>query len=754
MVMTVLLTNNARSTLLSGINALQTEIRLRAGGGNTFPTITAPGQWFPITIEDSVGAIEIMRVIARSGDVFTVRRAQEGTTAKSFSANDVVELRLTVGAMQELVSDTHTNFGRIYMTPADGVDSNIGVPAGYYFNVRSPSDDSYVDEYQNVNGVAVATGKSYPSGALTQAMSEQIDRIGSLDYLSEQLDQIAVDKGWDASFVVDGNLTQHERNSGIKSIVQLRQTTPSKIGDRVYLVSVNEGQGKGAGEFIATQKSGLIDNGGTIISSPHPNLFWVRQFKEQYSIEDFGGLCDYSFETQTGTDNLDAINKSLSALGYALITGNAAVSDVIYLNSDQSIRKSKDGACLIKTSNSIGSHGTNIAPNRTGVSDSYDIDACVALLHEDNLYTTNVNIDVDLHAESPSQTSVAIYAPRFYICNFELKTFGFGTPIQTYDGFNSKVSIKAVGSAYGPRWLSDGSGNMTGTTIDFSNTWVLFDTSYNQPIKGFDLYQLWYSFGSNVAVDNGLRADEQAIYAYDFYNCKSLSFTALGAENNCGCVIRSRFSSISIESIKTAAHRGGLFSDDVGFYEVSQGSLTIRNATTDAIIDAGNIFNELIGEAGQISYVNAAKPTGGQSKPIGANGLRSVDNRLQKRTYIADDVMHVRDGVLFKREFSASTYQGLLRIFTSSTLALKLTLIAKGTNGTLQKTFNIVSSGGTTQAVVESLTSVGAMPDITLDFSASGDVFAVCAETSLMRFYIECYDTYLHDSANNFLLIY
>lgn len=205
MVMAVLLTNNARSTLLSGINALQTEIRLRAGGGNTFPTITAPGQWFPITIEDSVGAIEIMRVIARSGDVFTVKRAQESTTAKSFSANDVVELRLTVGAMQELVSDTHTNFGRIYMTPADGVDSEIGVPAGYYFNVRSPSDDSYVDEYQNVNGVAVATSKSYPSGELTQSMSEQIDRIGSLDYLSEQLDQIAVDKGWDASFVVDAS---------------------------------------------------------------------------------------------------------------------------------------------------------------------------------------------------------------------------------------------------------------------------------------------------------------------------------------------------------------------------------------------------------------------------------------------------------------------------------------------------------------------------------------------------------------------
>ena len=273
MVMAVLLTNNARSTLLNGINALQTEIRLRAGGGNTFPTITATGQWFPITIEDSVGAIEIMRVIARSGDVFTVRRAQEGTDAKSFSANDVVELRLTVGAMQELVNDTHTNFGRIYMTPADGVDSKIGVPAGYYFNVRSPLDDSYVDEYQNVNGVAVATGKGYPSGALTQAMSEQIDKIGSLDYLSEQLAQIAVDKGWDASFVVDGDENQHQINNSlirtVKTPDELLLIQNPKNKQIAHVESIQK-------TFIYDADSVVPENGVTVIGK------WEMQIQEAY----------------------------------------------------------------------------------------------------------------------------------------------------------------------------------------------------------------------------------------------------------------------------------------------------------------------------------------------------------------------------------------------------------------------------------------------------------------------------------------
>lgn len=53
--------------------------------------------------------------------------------------------------------------GRIFQTPAAGVDPITGVPNGYFYNVRSPSNDAYIDEYQNVDGVPTATGKSYPS---------------------------------------------------------------------------------------------------------------------------------------------------------------------------------------------------------------------------------------------------------------------------------------------------------------------------------------------------------------------------------------------------------------------------------------------------------------------------------------------------------------------------------------------------------------------------------------------------------------
>ena len=62
--------------------------------------------------------------------------------------------------------------GVVFPTAAEGVDPILGVQNGAYFNVRSPLSEHYIDEYQNVNGVAVATGKSYPTSDHFQNISE------------------------------------------------------------------------------------------------------------------------------------------------------------------------------------------------------------------------------------------------------------------------------------------------------------------------------------------------------------------------------------------------------------------------------------------------------------------------------------------------------------------------------------------------------------------------------------------------------
>lgn len=96
------LANNATALLGAAINASSTTITLAAGAGSKFPTL-APGEWFPLTLVNAkdVGHFEIVRVTARSGDILTVVRAQEGTAAKEFSAGDLVDLRLTAAALNQ-----------------------------------------------------------------------------------------------------------------------------------------------------------------------------------------------------------------------------------------------------------------------------------------------------------------------------------------------------------------------------------------------------------------------------------------------------------------------------------------------------------------------------------------------------------------------------------------------------------------------------------------------------------------------------
>jgi len=97
------LSNNARSLLSASVTAAETVVRVRAGHGSRFPTLTDPDDWFPLALENELGEIEYLRCIGRSGDALTVRRGQEGSQPLAYTAGDAIELRLTALATQELM---------------------------------------------------------------------------------------------------------------------------------------------------------------------------------------------------------------------------------------------------------------------------------------------------------------------------------------------------------------------------------------------------------------------------------------------------------------------------------------------------------------------------------------------------------------------------------------------------------------------------------------------------------------------------
>ena len=109
--MTQLYKNQSESLLAVAINATDMSIQVSAGHGDRFPVATG-GDFFDITLENSAGNVEIIRIGGRTSgsDVLTVMtggRGRESTTAHTWSTSSpatLVELRLTAGMIQEVLA--------------------------------------------------------------------------------------------------------------------------------------------------------------------------------------------------------------------------------------------------------------------------------------------------------------------------------------------------------------------------------------------------------------------------------------------------------------------------------------------------------------------------------------------------------------------------------------------------------------------------------------------------------------------------
>jgi hypothetical protein len=124
-------TNNATTTLASGITSSATSLTVSASSGSLFPTLSG-SDYFYCTLASSSGAIEIIKVTARSTDTFTIVRAQDNTTASAWNSGDKVELRLVAASLNDLpkLDEANTFTGaNNYGTPASITLTNgTGLP--------------------------------------------------------------------------------------------------------------------------------------------------------------------------------------------------------------------------------------------------------------------------------------------------------------------------------------------------------------------------------------------------------------------------------------------------------------------------------------------------------------------------------------------------------------------------------------------------------------------------------------------------
>lgn len=84
--------NNAASTLAVQAQLSDTSLQVATGTGNRFPTL-ASGEFFYATVQAGVD-YEIVKCTARAGDILTVDRAQDGTTARLWSVGTPIDMRI------------------------------------------------------------------------------------------------------------------------------------------------------------------------------------------------------------------------------------------------------------------------------------------------------------------------------------------------------------------------------------------------------------------------------------------------------------------------------------------------------------------------------------------------------------------------------------------------------------------------------------------------------------------------------------
>lgn len=152
-----LFTNNAATTLASGITNSATTLTVASGTGTLFPSPTG-SQYFYCTLANLAGTVEVIKVTARSTDTFTIVRGQDGTSAVAWNTGDKVELRLNrVDLLNFPQLDSTNTFATTQtftvapvFTDQSGTRTALGVTA-------TGSDTTYAYRANNLSDLASAS---------------------------------------------------------------------------------------------------------------------------------------------------------------------------------------------------------------------------------------------------------------------------------------------------------------------------------------------------------------------------------------------------------------------------------------------------------------------------------------------------------------------------------------------------------------------------------------------------------------------
>lgn len=174
-----LFNNNPITTLGSSLSSSATTMTVATGTGSLFPS-PAGGQYFSVTLLAAGSTVavpnEIVYCTSRTGDTFTIVRAQEGTTALGWNVGDMVSNDVTAAYLNQTAQITDIqaqtgNFANDTGTANTGLAALNPIPTSYaallgapirVYKVNATNTGAYT---LNVNGLG-AQSVTITGGAL------------------------------------------------------------------------------------------------------------------------------------------------------------------------------------------------------------------------------------------------------------------------------------------------------------------------------------------------------------------------------------------------------------------------------------------------------------------------------------------------------------------------------------------------------------------------------------------------------------
>lgn len=497
--------------------------------------------------------------------------AEEGARIENDSElqqglSDEAALRITADAdlarSVSVISDNLSSTVQTFTSVELGVDPVTGVADGAYFNVRSEGGDTVAIEYQNVGGVATATGKSYPSGNYVKTIAEHTALPFKQGKSYALYERAQLDNGDIVKSAIDGNTNDPNvdmtgwlniGNTGeVESIAELLAIPNPVNGSRVLVKSYHAGLGKGGGDFIYDSTKSTINDGGLIING------WVRILSSL-------SVCPEMWGAVSGQDCTEALQKAFDT------RFKVELDEALYLTSkpvriyDTSIviGKGKQKSVIAKITSTATTGWSNVT-NRTGTYNFSFIDAVLVVYPTtDYGYARHVKLEgFSINRKGEPAPSVRDLTKIMPVSSFDgtghiPQGYGLYAPIVCESRFNDML---VSGSEYNvycqDAWLN----NWTSVTADGGQPWSILTGTSNTLTSCWATNASWNTKNADGTLKKNYSAYSMGGYYNNFDSCAADGSGRNGAP--CQAIWRFRngsgnsMTSIGIET----AHAQTLFS--------------------------------------------------------------------------------------------------------------------------------------------------------------------------------------------------